>query len=261
MKREPIGKKLRFEVFKRDNFTCQYCGKKAPEVVLHCDHIHPVAGGGKKELLNLVTACDACNLGKGDRKLDDGTVVARQQAQLEELQERREQLEMILQWRDGLVNTEDEQVEEVADRLRRWGWIPSASAKNDLRKWIKKYGLADTLAGADESYGIHIQYENGKVTQSSWNYAFKKIPTFANLMRSAKTKPYMPRLAYIQGILRNRLNDPYGKFIEGELEDMHVLWGVDLDTLERLAKRATKWTLWWDSVVEVAQRQDRERDK
>lgn len=31
--RQPVGPKLRFEVFKRDKFTCMYCGAKAPEVV------------------------------------------------------------------------------------------------------------------------------------------------------------------------------------------------------------------------------------
>ena len=30
---------LRFAVFKRDNFTCQYCGRRAPEVKIHCDHV------------------------------------------------------------------------------------------------------------------------------------------------------------------------------------------------------------------------------
>lgn len=33
-KRTSIGKKTRFEVFKRDSFTCQYCGQKAPDVIL-----------------------------------------------------------------------------------------------------------------------------------------------------------------------------------------------------------------------------------
>lgn len=57
--REAIGKKVRFEVFKRDKFVCQYCGAKAPDVVLHVDHIHPVAQGGRNDILNLVTACQA----------------------------------------------------------------------------------------------------------------------------------------------------------------------------------------------------------
>jgi 5-methylcytosine-specific restriction endonuclease McrA len=55
--REPIGKKLRFEVFKRDSFICQYCGARAPDVLLHADHIKPVADGGKTDVLNLITAC------------------------------------------------------------------------------------------------------------------------------------------------------------------------------------------------------------
>lgn len=55
--RQSISKKLRFEVFKRDKFTCQYCGKSAPEVVLHVDHIHPVSEGGETEIINLITSC------------------------------------------------------------------------------------------------------------------------------------------------------------------------------------------------------------
>lgn len=46
-KREPLSKGIRFEVFKRDNFTCQYCGAKAPDVILEVDHINPVKLGGK----------------------------------------------------------------------------------------------------------------------------------------------------------------------------------------------------------------------
>ena len=52
-KRKPIGEKLRFEVFKRDQFKCQYCGVAAPDVVLHIDHINPVSKGGDNEK----TAC------------------------------------------------------------------------------------------------------------------------------------------------------------------------------------------------------------
>ena len=44
--RKAISVKLRFEVFKRDNFTCQYCGRKSPDVILHVDHIDPVKNGG-----------------------------------------------------------------------------------------------------------------------------------------------------------------------------------------------------------------------
>lgn len=38
-KRIAISKRVRFDVFKRDSFKCQYCGKSAPDVILEVDHI------------------------------------------------------------------------------------------------------------------------------------------------------------------------------------------------------------------------------
>ena len=57
---------LRFEVFRRDSYTCQYCGRRAPEFPLHVDHIIPWSKGGKTEIKNLLTACRECNLGKSN---------------------------------------------------------------------------------------------------------------------------------------------------------------------------------------------------
>ena len=63
-KRKAISTRTRFEVFKRDDFTCQYCGGTPPNVLLHVDHIVAVAKGGENGMDNLVTACQSCNLGK-----------------------------------------------------------------------------------------------------------------------------------------------------------------------------------------------------
>ncbi len=41
--------KVRFEVLARDKFTCQYCGRKAPDVVLEIDHFYPRSKGGASE--------------------------------------------------------------------------------------------------------------------------------------------------------------------------------------------------------------------
>ena len=67
--RKPIGKRLRFEVFKRDQFTCQYCHARGSDVVLVVDHVEPVASGGSTVTDNLVTACEPCNQGKSDKPL------------------------------------------------------------------------------------------------------------------------------------------------------------------------------------------------
>lgn len=70
-KRKNIGKTLRFDIFKRDSFTCQYCGANPPNVVLEVDHIFPVSKGGSDEITNLITSCFDCNRGKRDNLLKD----------------------------------------------------------------------------------------------------------------------------------------------------------------------------------------------
>jgi len=66
-----ISRKLRFDVFKRDFFSCQYCGNKPPRVVLEADHVIPKSRGGPDVMLNLVTSCFDCNRGKRDHSLDE----------------------------------------------------------------------------------------------------------------------------------------------------------------------------------------------
>jgi hypothetical protein len=59
-----VSKRLRYEILRRDNHACRYCGATAPGVKLHVDHVIPQALGGKDEPTNLVTACAPCNAGK-----------------------------------------------------------------------------------------------------------------------------------------------------------------------------------------------------
>ena len=58
----------RFNVFLRDNFSCQYCLYKFSANELTFDHLIPKCTGGKTTWTNVVSACTTCNLKKG-RKL------------------------------------------------------------------------------------------------------------------------------------------------------------------------------------------------
>ena len=59
-----ISKRLRYQVLRRDNYTCRYCGAFAPVAVLVIDHVTPRKHGGQDMMENLVTACEDCNSGK-----------------------------------------------------------------------------------------------------------------------------------------------------------------------------------------------------
>jgi 5-methylcytosine-specific restriction endonuclease McrA len=65
----PHVKLTRREVFRRDNYTCQYCGKR--EGGLTVDHVLPRHLGGEHIWTNVVAACPHCNHRKGGRKVDE----------------------------------------------------------------------------------------------------------------------------------------------------------------------------------------------
>lgn len=64
-RREPSGwQKTRLRIFERDGHRCTYCGSEGP---LECDHVKPVALGGKHDDSNLTTSCQNCNRRKKHR--------------------------------------------------------------------------------------------------------------------------------------------------------------------------------------------------
>lgn len=70
-----VSKRLRYEILRRDNHACRYCGATAPDVKLTIDHVIPEALGGTDTPDNLVTACADCNNGKTS-STPDATLVA-----------------------------------------------------------------------------------------------------------------------------------------------------------------------------------------
>lgn len=67
-----VTKRTRFEVLRRDNYTCRYC--RSTEEKLTIDHVTPVALGGSDDPSNLVAACKDCNAGKSSASPDAVTV-------------------------------------------------------------------------------------------------------------------------------------------------------------------------------------------
>lgn len=62
----------RREILRRDNYTCQYCGKHSTELTV--DHIMPRHLGGKHTWENVVAACPSCNHRKGGRTLGEASM-------------------------------------------------------------------------------------------------------------------------------------------------------------------------------------------
>ncbi|MES1934632.1 hypothetical protein T35B1_18608 [Salinisphaera shabanensis T35B1] len=249
MARRAISKKARFEVFKRDAFTCKYCGAKAPEVVLEIDHIEPVSKGGTNDILNLVTSCKACNSGKSDRRLSDATVIEQRQGQLEELQSRKEQLEMMMRWQKELLALEDTAVDEAAEF---WSNLTdpfslNEKGRHDLSKLIRKYGLADLLEAMKIAVDKYLNLEDGKPTKDSVEQSWQYVERVARMMAVDREKPHIKDLLYIRGILRNRFSYCDEQLALDLLEAAYDQ-GAEIDDLKKLAKRSRNWSSWREDI-------------
>ncbi|MBT2215868.1 HNH endonuclease [Virgibacillus dakarensis] len=242
-KRKSLSKKMRFEVFKRDSFKCQYCGKSSPDVTLEVDHIKPVSEGGTNDITNLITACFDCNRGKKDILLDDNSVLEKQRRQLEEINERRLQLEMMMNWREELISLDEEKIGIFKDHWSdSTGYSANDKGTRDIKKWIKKFSLNLLLECIDISVEQYLEYDkSGDATKDSVEKAFQFIPRIAaNKLKGEE--PYMKDLYYIRGILKNRLSymDPV-KAIK-YLELAHVEADRSIESLKEFAKEVKNWT-------------------
>jgi len=236
-KRKSLSKTTRTEVFKRDSFTCQYCGLKAPDVILHLDHIHPVAEGGDNDILNLITSCAGCNLGKGKRLLSDDTVVEKRRKQLEDLQERREQIEMMLEWHRGMTKARNAEAEAACaylnELLSSFGLTLSTTYARNVAKLVRRFGLQEVLHSCDIAFASY--YEPSE--------ALQKLGGIAENRKRRKEDPDADGVAYVFGIARRRFGSFQSWQLKAQLRVLREL-GVDWDWIKKSVGKANGFSEW-----------------
>lgn len=251
-KRKPISAKMRFEVFKRDKFTCQYCGRMAPDVVLEIDHINPVSNGGENDLLNLVTSCMECNRGKGARQLSDDSVVKKQQAMTLELAEKNEQLEMMLRWKEELEHFSDKEVDGIIQMVRRRFYNAMGltdSAKTHLIHLIDKYSFEKvynaTVIAFERYYDMDCE-EHDRLHYAT--IAWEKIPGILrnqeNPQNEADRQAY-----YLRKILINRLT-----YVDAHYALELIKRGLErfpFDDIKDICKRCRNWTRFKEEMEDL----------
>jgi hypothetical protein len=252
-----VSKMVRFEVFKRDSFTCQYCGRKAPDVILEADHVHPRAKGGTDDVLNLVTSCKDCNSGKRDRLLSETAVIDKQRAQLEELQERREQIDMMFQWQESLLEIQG----DVVDRLHGvWrdatGYCLNEHGRKELKKHAKRFGIDELITAIHTAADQYLDRDDdGVVLRETVELAWKRVPGICRMNRLEKDNPDLKRLYYVRGIIRNRFNYCNDVMAINLLKRAHEC-NASIESLEDFARSSRNWTQWRDGMEEFIAKHD-----
>lgn len=140
-KRKPISKKTRFEVFKRDNFTCQYCSAKPPKVPLEIDHLLPVCKKGTNHIDNLITACFDCNRGKAGNELTSipKTVLEKSEGKKIALQQYKE-YQKILALEKVQIDIDIDSVQYVYSTIFN-GWEFTDKFRISVKKFIVSLGV------------------------------------------------------------------------------------------------------------------------
>lgn len=258
-KRKSISKKDRFEILKRDCFKCQYCGAAAPDVLLHVDHIHPVSKDGSNEIINLITSCEGCNFGKSDRLLSDSSVLDKQRNQLEKLQERREQLDMMFKWQESLSNIASTVVDRLSDIWNEHtGHYVSKAGEGTLRRHLKKYSFEEITSAMQAAADTYLRYDGESATLDSGREAFEKIGGVCYMTRVNREDPDLDTIYYIRSILRKRAN-----FYVDEVEIFPLLrramkCGIDHEQLKAYSRKAFNLSQFQNGIEGFCERNESE---
>lgn len=147
--RKHLSKKLRFDVFKRDEFTCQYCGAIPPTVILHVDHIVSVKDGGSNDMDNLLTSCESCNLGKGARPLTDIPASLKDRAR--DIAEKEEQLAGYNKILLNKASRIEDQAWMVVSALENYSHVESYNRKRfeSIKRFVELLPVSVVIEAAD----------------------------------------------------------------------------------------------------------------
>lgn len=250
---QTVSSKLRFEIFKRDSFKCQYCGESAPNVLLHVDHIKPVREGGTSDISNLITACSTCNIGKGGVPLEEKAAINKRKSQLDEIQSRREQLEMMSEWANELQKIKETAVNKLKNYWEKLTprWSINENGINTLRNLYKKYPYAELTQAMDIAANKYLVYQSNKITDESVANAFNKIGGILYVRKQAKENPDYEDLQMIRGLARYKC--PY-YFSNWEAMDLiNAAWelGAEKRRLREIAGAIKNWTGYKNAMLDL----------
>lgn len=252
--RKPLSRKTRFEILKRDLFKCSYCGKNAEEGKLHVDHVIPVALGGTNDIMNLVTACEVCNLGKKAIPLDDRSVASKARHQAEDLHEQKETLVMMAEWRASLRDLDGQKVDHLVDHWKDMtpGFTVSDSFKPELKNLLKKYSFDEISKAMDTSAQQYLKYDNhGQSEPNSIVLALNKIKPILKWKKRFEEDPILEELLYIRGIARKRCPNYFPAEKAMEILKQAREEGVSIEGMTEAAKSATNFKSFDDDIHDL----------
>jgi hypothetical protein len=172
---------------------------------------------------------------------------------MEELNSRREQLEMMLEWRNGLKGINTDEVDAAKNNWSEMtGFDLTEFGMKDLRKLIRRFGLRSVLDAQDLAFESYAEPDgDGGYDRDSIDHALSKV---GGICFYNSAPEHVRKIGHIRGIIRRRMyiNEAVCKEL---LELIHSAGG-NLDEQIDLARIARNWTEWRseaESILEELQ--------
>lgn len=196
-----ISPEQEYEIFKRDEFTCQRCKKRVPSVVLFVGNKNSAKKKTCQGKDNLASYCYEC---AGESSSDM-------------MEERRRQLDLLLRWR---ANKEwlAEDIKKVIVAYTNAKTAPTTikkKGKHTIAQALKDNNIIDVLDAIDDAFIKSIKYDDDdNITEESLQLFFNNILRFLNYK---KKTPIQQAIGYIREICRNRYPEYDDSFCSGIL--------------------------------------------
>ena len=207
--------------------------------MLEVDHVAPIASGGNNDIFNYVTSCFDCNRGKGKRKLSDKTEIQKQKQALNEINEKRQQLKMLIKWKEELSKLNNEALSYAEHQFGSMtGGALTQTGKDALLKWITKFGLESVL----EAITVSCEKFNcaGVDDIRNKSAAFDYIPRVCTVIKKTNENPLLKDAYYIRAIIKNRMYCDQPKTLKALLSLLED--GVSKNELKDIASSSKNWT-------------------
>ena len=250
---DPEYKRVKYEVFEKDSFKCQSCGMGTPNVTLQLIRIQDTQHNDEwLDIAFLSTSCKICEKKKSgvDEKNPNNFM------SVDELEERLQQLKMLINWRKGMLNIRKQQLNNL---IAYWeNKITDFQTNNDQKKYlaayISKYSSDEIRSAMDMAVDKFIQFcDDGTLDKNSILIAFSKIPEICQTKTEIVNAHESDGLQRIHNQLEHSINGFFDSNRATQWLNYARSWEVQIDDLFKMASSVKSWTefsLHIDKMVE-----------
>jgi TolA-binding protein len=253
---DPEYKRIKYEVFEKDAFKCQFCGTGAPNVTLQLVRIQDAQPD--EEWLDTAFLSTSCKVCEKKKSGTDEKSLNNPYMSIDELEERLQQLKMLINWRKGMLNIRKQQLNNL---IIYWeNKISGFETNNDQKKYlaahISKYSGDEIRSAMDMAVDKFIKYdEDGKLDQSSILTAFSKIPEICQTKTEIVTAHESDGLQRIHDQLSSNIAGFFDTRRTQQWLNYARSWEVQIDDLYKMASSVKSWTEFSVNIDKMVEKQ------